>query len=135
VPAWLDWSVRVGGFVVALGLAGCFALFEAFLAPLRWGETRVPLALVAAVAGNIGLVWFTTLTTGRRLAAAGPALVWISVMFVAANRTTEGDLILTGSNWVGTSTLVVGSVAWAVAAYRVILAGVRPPRSVSTPPA
>jgi hypothetical protein len=131
----MNLAVRIGGFVVALGLAGFSALFEAFLAPLRVGETRVPVALVAAVVGNVGLVWFTTFTTGRRLAAAGPALVWVAVMFAAASRTTEGDLILTSNNWIATSTLVVGSVAWAVGAYRVILAGVRPPKSVLAPPA
>jgi hypothetical protein len=134
VPPWVDPILRVLGFLLALALAGMSALFEAFLAPLFWGSIRVPLSLVAAIVGNLALVWFAYTVTGRRLAAAGPALVWMVVIVAASTRTTEGDLVLASNNWVGIATMIAGSIAFAAGAYRLILSGVRPRRSGPTPP-
>jgi len=39
------------------------------------------------------------------------------VMLVAGNETGGGDLLITGDNWVGVSTILLGAVAWAAAAY------------------
>ena len=121
--------------MLALLLAALTAAFEAFLTPLYWDETRLPVALVAAVVGNLGLVWFTAYVTGRRIAAAGPALVWVVIMVAASSRTSEGDLVLTDGNWVGIATMLAGSVAFAVAAYRLILAGARPSAGPAPKPA
>jgi hypothetical protein len=131
----LDLGMRIAGFVVAVLLAAFSAGVEAFLAPLYWGRFRLPVALLLAVAGNLGLVWFTVRVTGRRLAVAGPALVWTALMIMASTRTTEGDLVLTGDNWVGIGTMLAGSLTFAVAGYRLILAGARPVRSGPAPPA
>jgi hypothetical protein len=132
VPRWLDRTARVAGFVIALMLAAVSAVYEAFLTPLYWGETRLPVSLVAAVVGNLALVWFTYAVTGRRLAAVGPALVWVAVMVTAASRSAEGDLVLTDNNWVGIGTMLAGSVAFAAAGYRLMLTGIRP-RAVAEP--
>ncbi len=134
-PPWLDRALRIAGFVVALLLAFGSALVEAFLSPLHWGTYRVPASLLLAVAGNLGLVAFTVLATGRRIAVLGPAVVWTAVMITAASRTTEGDLVLTSNNWVGISAMIVGTLTFAVAGYRLILTGVRPPKPGPTPPA
>jgi hypothetical protein len=125
-PSWLDTAVRLLGFMIALLLAALSAAFEAFLTPLYWGSTRFPVSLVAAMVGNFALVYFTYVVTGRRLAAVGPALVWVVVLVAAASRTGEGDLVLTDSNWVGIATMLAGSIAFAVAGYRLVLTGVRP---------
>jgi hypothetical protein len=132
-PSWLGTAGRVLGFVIALLLAALSAAFEAFLAPLYWGSTRLPVSLVAAVVGNIALVYFAYVVTGRRLAAVGPALVWVVVMVAAASRTSEGDLVLTDNNWVGIGTMLAGSVAFALAGYRLVLTAMRPSRAA--PPA
>jgi hypothetical protein len=134
LPSWLDPALRGLGFAVALGLAAASAVYEAFLAPLSWHQTRLPLSVVVAVAANLALVWFTLQVTGRRLAVAGPAVVWAAVMVTAASRTTEGDLVLTSSNWVGLATMLAGCVAFAAGAYPLILAAGRPPRSEPGPP-
>jgi len=126
VPRWLDLTGRILGFVIALLLAAVSAAYEAFLSPLSWGSTRLPVSLLAAVVGNIALVYFTYVVTGRRLATVGPALVWVVVMLVAASRSSEGDLVLTENNWVGIGTMLVGSIAFAVAGYRLILTTFRP---------
>jgi hypothetical protein len=126
VPVWLGRTARVAGFVIALMLAAVSAAYEAFLTPLYWGTTRLPVSLVAAVVCNLALVWFAYAVTGRRLAAVGPALVWVAVMVTAASRTAEGDLVLTDNNWVGIGTMLAGSVAFAVAGYRLMLTGIRP---------
>jgi hypothetical protein len=124
-PPWLDAAARVLGFVTALLLAALSAAFEAFLAPLYLGSTRSPVSLVAAVVGNLALVYFTYVVTGRRLAVVGPVLVWVAVMVAAASRTSEGDLVLTDNNWVGIGTMLAGSVAFALAGYRLVLTGAR----------
>src|SRR3712207_3412712 len=67
-PPWLDATLRGLGFAVALALAALTAVHEAFLSALYWGEVRLPLAMLVAVAGNLGLVWFAYRVTGRRLA-------------------------------------------------------------------
>jgi len=126
VPPWLDLTGRILGFVIALLLAAASAVYEVFLTPLYWGSTRLPVSLLAALVGNIALVYFTYVVTGRRLATVGPAVVWVGVMVVAASRSSECDLVLTDNNWVGIGTMLVGSVAFAVAGYRLILTTVRP---------
>jgi hypothetical protein len=130
LPAWLDPAARILGFVIALLLAAVSAAYEAFLTPLYWGSTRLPVSLVAAVVGNLALVYFTYVVTGRRLAAVGPALVWVAVMVTAASRSSEGDLVLTDNNWVGIGTMMAGSVAFAVAGYRLVITSVKPPPPV-----
>jgi hypothetical protein len=135
VPGLVGPALRVAGFVTALVLAALTATFEAFLTPLYWHQTRMPLALVAAVVGNVGLVWFTAYVTGRRVAAAGPALVWVVIMVAASSRTSEGDLVLIDGNWVGIATMLAGSVAFALAGYRLILASTRPAAAPAATPA
>jgi hypothetical protein len=134
LPAWVDPAGRVLGFVVALLLAAISAAYEAFLTPLYWGSTRLPVSLVMAVVGNLALVYFTYVVTGRRLAAVGPAVVWVAVMVAAASRSSEGDLVLTDNNWVGIGTMLAGSVAFAVAGYRLVLTTAKP-RPPTAPPA
>lgn len=134
-PAWLDPASRVLGFVIALSLAAVSAAYEAFLTPLYWGSTRLPVSLVAAAVGNLALVYFTYVVTGRRLAAVGPALVWVVVMVAAAGRSSEGDLVLTDNNWVGIGTMLAGSVAFAVAGYRLVVIGVIGVKPRPLPPA
>jgi hypothetical protein len=133
LPPWLDRAARLVGFVIALMLAAMSAAFEAFLTPLSWGTTRLPVSLVAAVVGNLALVWFAYVITGRRLAAVGPAFVWVAVMVTAASRSAEGDLVLTDNNWVGIGTMFAGSMTFAAAGYRLMLTGIRP-RPVPPPP-
>jgi hypothetical protein len=130
---WLDRAARVLGLLIALLLAAVSAAFEVFYTPLYLGSSRFPVSLLAAVVGNVGLVYFTYLVTGRRIAAVGPALVWVAVMVVAASRTSEGDLVLTDNNWVGIGTMLAGSVALAGAGYRLMLTAALPRRPADTP--
>jgi hypothetical protein len=121
MPRWLVWV----GWVVVVGLAFVSAVWEAFLTPLavQWtsgGHThfvRLPVALVGAVAGNAALTWFTRAMTGRVLTVLGPFAVWTVPMLLASTRTREGDLILTGGNWVSLVTMFAGGLTFAIAAY------------------
>jgi len=115
--------LRVAGGVVAVGLAAAFAVYGAFLAPLYYpgSDIRLPVALVFALVGNPLLVWFTYRVTGHRLALLAPAAVWCGVWLAASGRTTEGDLLITGDNWVGLTTLFLGPLAFAAGAYLTVI--------------
>jgi hypothetical protein len=117
---WLDPAVRVVGLLVAAGLSGVLALYEVFMSPLRWHGGRLPLALVLAIGGNLVLIWFTRLVTGRAILVAVPGVVWVALMIFASQRTAEGDLLLTDNNWVGLVTLLAGSLVYAFGGYWLI---------------
>ncbi|HTJ37483.1 MAG TPA: hypothetical protein VL738_30000 [Dactylosporangium sp.] len=113
----VDILIVVTGLIVGTLLAAVLALIEAFYSPLRIGGVRVPVSLIMALVTNPLLVWFVISTTRRRLAALLPAAVWCVVWFVAAGRTSEGDLVITQNNWVGLVTLFTGPLAFAVGIY------------------
>ncbi|GAA0896739.1 hypothetical protein GCM10009557_70940 [Virgisporangium ochraceum] len=123
---WVDLGMRILGFLVAVCLTVLTAAFEVFLSSLYWDGYRLPVSVVAAVVVNAGLIWFTVAVTGRRLPVAAIAVLWVAVMVVASSRKTEGDLLLTDTNWVGIVTMLVGSLTYAVAGYRLVLTAFRP---------
>jgi len=120
-PAWLAWV----GALLAVALSVVSAVWEAFLTPLsyQWSggghlhSVRLPAAVVLAVIGNAALVWFTRKVTGRTIVVLAPFLAWIVPMLFASGRTREGDLVVTGNNWVGLVTIFAGATTFAVAAY------------------
>jgi hypothetical protein len=114
-------GVRIAGAVVAMAGGLVTALIEVFLTPLRVGTVRLPVSPVLAIVGNVALVWFTYRATGKRAALVLPALVWIAVMLLASGRTNEGDLLITGNNWVGLVTILIGTAAFAIAAYLLLV--------------
>jgi hypothetical protein len=117
----LDIAISIAGLVIATLLAGALAIIEALYSPLRIGGVRVPVSLVMAVATNPLLGWFAITTTKHRLAALLPAGVWCVLWFLAAGRTSEGDLIITQDNWVGLLTLFAGPLAFGAGIYISIL--------------
>ncbi len=117
----LDIGLRVAGGLVAFVAGAVTAVLELLLAPLRVGGYLVGLAVLVAVGANIVLSWFAVESVGRRWAVALPALPWVVIMVAAADRTTEGDVLLVG-NWVGLTLVVAGAMTFAVMAFRSILA-------------
>jgi hypothetical protein len=120
----LDVTIKTAGAVVSV-LAAIFSAFlEIFMTPLRLGGVPIGVAIVAAVAGNLAISWFALLTVGRRWALGPPWAIWTLIMFVAAGvRTTEGDYLLSGDDWVALVMILVGSLTFAVFTYRTILKG------------
>ena len=119
-----DLAYRVGGTLVGVLLGVITAIWEALLTPLTFpGSTtvRMPVALVAAVVGNAAIVWFTYRVTRHVGLALLPGLAWLIVMGVAGTTTSDGDLILTGNNWVGLATIATGALAWAGTGYWLII--------------
>lgn len=142
-PRWapfapaLDVALRVAGLLVAVLIAGASALLEVFLSPLRLGGQFIWVSAAAALVINYWLVWFTAGVTGKRWLGWLPALVWIGIVVWAANRSAEGDLLLTSGNTVAVVMMFGGSLAFAVAAYRLILSSTpprRPPPGAGGPP-
>lgn len=126
---WLGWL----GVAVAAGVAFVSAAWEVFLAPLtvQWTSHghahwfRLPVALAGAIVVNAALTWFVRAVTGRIVLVMGAFVAWIAVILVASARTREGDLVLTGNNWVGVAVMFAGSTAFVVTAIALSLAEVR----------
>jgi Family of unknown function (DUF6113) len=115
---WLDLALRAAAVVVAAGLGAVTGVYEALLSALYWHGGRLPLSPVIALLANPLLVRLAYRGTGRLVAALAPAVPWMVVMVLAADRTAEGDLIFTGNNWVGLVTLFVGSISFALGVVR-----------------
>jgi hypothetical protein len=104
-------------------------LLELDFAPLRLGGSLIGLAALACVPINLAIAWFAVRTVGRRWAVGPPWAAWTALMFVAVGvRTTEGDYLLAPDNWVGLVLILLGSLAFALFAYRLILRSGRAPR-------
>ena len=120
-----DIAYRVGGTLVGVLLGVITAIWEALLTPLTFpGSTtvRMPVALVAAiVAQRRDRLVHLSRHAARRVWRCSPALAWLIVMVVAGTTTSDGDLILTGNNWVGLATIATGSLAWAGTGYWLIV--------------
>lgn len=127
----MDTALRVIGGVLSVVAAVLTAVLELLLSTLRIGGHLIGLSVVVAVLANLALGWFAYATIGRKWAVALPAGVWISLMVVASGRTEEGDLLLVGpqggalvdgNSWVGFIMIFAGSIAFAVIAFRLMLA-------------
>lgn len=131
-----DIVLRVLGMVVALGGGAVAAALAVLLIPLRVssfgltdgggaGSIRIPVAIVLAVAGNVGLVWFARYATGVRWAPLLPGLSWFAVIVLALRTTTEGDRLLMPNDWVGTITLFAGTIAFVISMMLAVVPGQR----------
>jgi hypothetical protein len=122
----LELLVRGAGLLIAVLAVVLTALLELFLTPLRLGGVPLGVAVPVAVVANVAICWFAVTTVGRRWALAPPWAVWTLIMFFAAGtRTTEGDYLISGSDWVALVMILVGSLTFAIYTYRMILK--RPP--------
>ncbi|MEU8229390.1 hypothetical protein AB0C12_07265 [Actinoplanes sp. NPDC048967] len=122
----LELTFRVAGLLIAAPATVLTAALEIFLSPLRLGGVPIGVAVPAAVLANLALCWFAVTTVGRRWALAVPWALWTLIMFFAAGtRTTEGDYLISGEDWVALVMILVGSLTFAVYTYRLILQ--RPP--------
>ncbi|MEU8184457.1 hypothetical protein AB0B85_03570 [Micromonospora sp. NPDC049044] len=132
-PRLLDLGLRVAGAIVVVVAGVLSGVLELLLATVRVGGQLIGVSAVLAVGANIVLSWFAYAAVGRRWAVALPAVPWFALMAVAAIRTSEGDLLLAGDNWVGLAMIVAGAMTFAVMGFRQILA---PPTTLGlvTPP-
>ena len=120
--ATAELAVRVGGLVVVVPATVVTAVAELYLTPLRVGGAPIGVAIVFAAVANWALAWFAHYTTGRRWTMGVPWALWTLIMLFAAGvRTTEGDYLLGGNDWVALVMILVGSLSFAVHSYRVIL--------------
>jgi hypothetical protein len=138
-PPWRGWEpiIRVAGVVVAVLAAFVSGVFELLLSTLRVGDLTavwhgdaigsgggplIGLSVLLAAALNYGIAWFAVSTTGRKWALGPPWALWtLMMLFAAGVRTTEGDYLLSGTNWVALVMILVGSLSYAVYSYRMIL--------------
>jgi hypothetical protein len=118
----LDLGLRLVGAIVVVIAAVVTGVLELLLATVRVGGQLIGVSAVLAVGANIALSWFAYEAVGRRWAVALPAVPWFALMAVGAIRTTEGDLLLSGDNWVGLAMIVAGAMTFAVMGFRQILA-------------
>ncbi|MCN0152084.1 hypothetical protein [Salinispora arenicola] len=124
----VDRALRFTGGVLAVVGGVLSAVLELLLAPLRVGDHLVGVSVLVAVGMNVALSWFAHATVGRRWAVALPAVPWFFLVAVAGIRTTEGDVLLTGT-WVDLLLVVAGAMTFAVLGFRQILAAAPPGRT------
>lgn len=120
-----DTALRITAVIVAAALGMVTAIYEALFSALYWQHGRLPLAPVLALVANPLLAMFAYRGTGRLVAVLAPAVPWVVVMILAADRTREGDLIFAGDNWVAVATLFVGSIAFGVGVVPLIRSAAR----------
>ncbi|MFF3864781.1 hypothetical protein [Micromonospora sp. NPDC001898] len=118
----LDVALRVVGGLVAVVGAVATGLLELILSTARVGGQLIGVSVLVAIVANIALGWFAYAAVGRRWAVVLPATPWFVLMGAAAVRTSEGDLLLAGDNWVGLAMIVVGAMTFAVLGFRQVLA-------------
>lgn len=120
-----DLGLRVAGCVISVAAALLSGLLELFFASYRVGGYLIGVSVVFAVLVNAGIGWFAVRSVGHRWAVGPPWVMWTALMFLAAGvRTSEGDYLLAGDNWVGLIMILAGSLSFAMYAYRMILRGV-----------
>jgi hypothetical protein len=133
-----DFVLRVAGVLVSVVATLVITLIELELSVLRvggvtgllhgdfdvWagGGALIGLAIPVTFGANLALGWFALTTVGRRWAIGVPWALWTVIMLGAAGtRTAEGDYLLGGDNWVALVMILVGSLSFAVYAYRMIM--------------
>lgn len=143
-PPWPGWEtvIRVGGILVSIVATVVVTVIELELSVLRVGGVTglfhgdfavwagsgalIGLAIPVTVAANLALAWFATTTIARNWAIGVPWALWtLLVLGAAGTKTTEGDYLLGGDNWVALVMILVGSLAFAVHAYRMIMKPVK----------
>jgi hypothetical protein len=141
-PANKAWEpvIVVGGVVVSILAAFLSGVLELLLTTMRAGDLvtiwrgnaigsgsgpPIGLSILLAAVANYGIGWFAVSTTGKRW-ALGPAwALWtLMMLFAAGTRTSEGDYLVAGDDWVALVMILTGSLAFAVFSYRLILRGV-----------
>jgi hypothetical protein len=137
-----DRIIRLAGLLVSIVAAFVTGVVELLFSTLRWGDLTsiwhgaaigsgggplLGLSIPLAMGCNIALAWFAVGTTGRRWALGPPWALWTLLMLYAAGvRTSEGDYLLGGDNWIALVMILAGSLAFAVYSYRMILKRVQP---------
>ncbi|TDB78234.1 MULTISPECIES: hypothetical protein [unclassified Micromonospora] len=116
-----DRALRVAGGIVSAAGGVLAAVLGLVLAPVRVDGHLVGVSVPVTIAAAIVLSWFAYVTVGRTWALALPALPWFALMAMGAVRTAEGDLLLTGDNWVGLAMITAGAMTFAVMAFRRIV--------------
>ncbi|WP_091654314.1 hypothetical protein [Micromonospora pallida] len=117
-----DLALRVVGGALAVFGGVLTAVVELVLAGVRVAGQLIGVSVLVAIVANVALGWFAHATVGRRWAVVLPALPWFAMMVVAAGRTDEGDVLLSGDNWVGLAMIVAGAMTFAVLGFRLMLA-------------
>jgi hypothetical protein len=118
----LDRTLRVAGGVISLIATILTAALELFLTQLRLGGVPVGVSIMLAAVANPAIAWFAVTTTERRWAPGPPWALWTLLMLAATGvRTNEGDYLIGAEDWVALVVILVGSLAFALYAYRLIL--------------
>jgi hypothetical protein len=123
----LDLIIRVAGWIISIVAVILTGVLELFCTPVRAFGVPIGVSILMALVANPAIAWFAVTTTGRRSALAPPWIIWtIMMLFATGYRTAEGDYLVAGNDWVALVMILVGSLAFAVYSYRMILTR-RPP--------
>ena len=119
-PRWLVGAVRIVGTVVAVYASVLMAIFGAFLTPFRIGGVLVPVALLIAIVAPVAIMMFARYVAGGALPVILAGIAWVVATFPFANRSSEGDIVLS-QQWVAVLYLFLGPIVVAVVCYRMLV--------------
>ena len=118
----------LGWGLLSVAVAAWLSIVEVLWLPLRAGRVLIPVSVVAAVVGNLVLVFLAHRISRSRVVAALPAVVWLVIALAASQRRPEGDLLLLGGGTAGAvnlAFLLLGVLSAAFAVARVVAGGRR----------
>lgn len=118
----------LGWGLLSVAVAAWLSIVEVLWLPLRAGRVLIPVSVVAAVVGNLVLVFLAHRISRSRVVAALPAVVWLVIALAASQRRPEGDLLLIGGGATGAvnlAFLLLGVISAAFAVARVVAGGRR----------
>lgn len=131
----LAWATMV----VICACAVLSGLLEVLFVPLYVGSVIVPVAVVAALAGNVVLPRWGLQALHRGIGGALPALCWlVTVLGLATVPRPEGDVLVAGGNaqaYVFYGVLLAGAVAAMVTVVAGTSAPPAPAARAPRPPA
>lgn len=113
-PAWPTAVERLGGGLLVAAASLLVTLVEGFLVALRVGTVRMPVSVAVALVCHPLLTVLMRAATRSKVAMIVPALIWAAVIWPLGVRRAEGDLVITGNNWVSIALLLVGATAFAM---------------------
>ncbi|MGB9376642.1 MAG: hypothetical protein WCB04_03920 [Mycobacteriales bacterium] len=101
---------RMSSAALLFGATALIAVIESFYVPLRVGTVRIPLSVGIALVCHPLLIRLMRAATGSLMAMLATFAIWLVIVVRFSIPRADGDLIITGNNWVATTVMFGGAL-------------------------